>query len=242
MAIQRPIPRETNRLFQQHLGTCRNLGLLLDKFNPWQQQRDGGWKLSFTVEEQRRGQGQRVEKNEGEAKRLWLSDSSTDNRVQLVDRPLAPNSRIDQALLAAHYQRWYSTVQTLGAEHFELTSDARLVVGLGGESTLETALTLHRVHGFPVIPGSALKGLARTVAFFEVAQSLGIHALDAASLQQHQDNEKPTALKKLETLLESDLNDDKSVEPLLAYIQQQKHTLTADAKVRTLSPAAFGKE
>ncbi|MEZ4618469.1 MAG: hypothetical protein R2867_23545 [Caldilineaceae bacterium] len=67
MAIQRPIPRDTNRLFQQHLGTCRNLGLLLDKFNPWQQQRDGGWKLSFTVEEQRRGQGQRAEKNEGEA-------------------------------------------------------------------------------------------------------------------------------------------------------------------------------
>ncbi|MEZ4618468.1 MAG: hypothetical protein R2867_23540 [Caldilineaceae bacterium] len=92
-----------------------------------------------------------------------------------------------------------------------------------------------------MIPGSALKGLALAVAFFEVAQSLALH-LDAASLQQHQDNEKPTALKKLETLLESDLNDDKSVGTLLAYIQQQQHTLTADAKVHTLSPAAFVKE
>ncbi len=36
----------------------------------------------------------------------------------------------------------------------------RLVIGLGCESPLETGLTLHHAYGVPIIPGSALKGLA----------------------------------------------------------------------------------
>jgi CRISPR-associated protein Cmr6 len=36
----------------------------------------------------------------------------------------------------------------------------RLVIGLGSQSPLETGLTLHRTYGVPVIPGSAVKGLA----------------------------------------------------------------------------------
>jgi len=35
-----------------------------------------------------------------------------------------------------------------------------LVIGLGSENVLETGLTLHHTYGTPVIPGSALKGLA----------------------------------------------------------------------------------
>jgi CRISPR-associated protein Cmr6 len=36
----------------------------------------------------------------------------------------------------------------------------RTVIGLGGENVLETGLTLHRTYGTPLIPGTALKGLA----------------------------------------------------------------------------------
>ncbi len=36
----------------------------------------------------------------------------------------------------------------------------RLVIGLGSEGVLETGLTLHHTYGTPIIPGSALKGLA----------------------------------------------------------------------------------
>lgn len=46
----------------------------------------------------------------------------------------------------------------------------RLCVGLGGESVLETAITLHRTYGVPYIPGSALKGLAAHYA----RQRLGV--------------------------------------------------------------------
>lgn len=45
-----------------------------------------------------------------------------------------------------------------------LRADSRVIVGLGTESVLETSIRLHRVYGFPIIPGSALKGLARAYA------------------------------------------------------------------------------
>lgn len=47
---------------------------------------------------------------------------------------------------------------------FSLGAASRVVVGLGAESVLETSICLHRIYGFPIIPGSALKGLARAYA------------------------------------------------------------------------------
>lgn len=39
-------------------------------------------------------------------------------------------------------------------------TSGRMVIGLGGENVLETGLTLQHTYGTPLIPGSALKGLA----------------------------------------------------------------------------------
>ena len=36
----------------------------------------------------------------------------------------------------------------------------RMIVGLGADNLLETGITLHHTYGVPVVPGSALKGLA----------------------------------------------------------------------------------
>lgn len=36
----------------------------------------------------------------------------------------------------------------------------RLIIGIGNENVLETGLTLHHTYGTPIIPGTALKGLA----------------------------------------------------------------------------------
>jgi CRISPR-associated protein Cmr6 len=41
-----------------------------------------------------------------------------------------------------------------------LSTASRLIVGLGSENILETGLQLHHTYGVPIIPGSALKGLA----------------------------------------------------------------------------------
>ncbi len=42
----------------------------------------------------------------------------------------------------------------------ELGTAGRLIVGLGSENVLETGIRLHHTYGVPLIPGSALKGLA----------------------------------------------------------------------------------
>lgn len=44
------------------------------------------------------------------------------------------------------------------------SAKSRLAIGLGGESVLETSITLHRAWGVPYLPGSALKGLAARAA------------------------------------------------------------------------------
>lgn len=56
----------------------------------------------------------------------------------------------------------------LAKEHlvksFTATTRSRLVVGLGRKGTYEVGLSFHRIYGVPYIPGSALKGIARSYA------------------------------------------------------------------------------
>lgn len=60
------------------------------------------------------------------------------------------------------YCRWEkSLAQVPHTRTAVVHAHSGLLVGLGAESVLETALTLHHVYGTPLIPGSALKGLAR---------------------------------------------------------------------------------
>jgi CRISPR-associated protein Cmr6 len=63
------------------------------------------------------------------------------------------------------YLRWQAALeQGAGIVTKAATVLGRLSVGLGGESVLETAITLHHTYGVPYIPGSALKGLAANYA------------------------------------------------------------------------------
>jgi CRISPR type III-B/RAMP module RAMP protein Cmr6 len=65
--------------------------------------------------------------------------------------------------------RWEAMLQAYRNSEWEvrplvLRAASRVIVGLGAESVLETSIRLHRIYGFPIIPGSALKGLARAYA------------------------------------------------------------------------------
>ena len=42
-----------------------------------------------------------------------------------------------------------------------VSTDWRLIVGLGNESVYETSMTLHHIYGIPYIPGQAVKGVVR---------------------------------------------------------------------------------
>ncbi len=97
-----------------------------------------------------------VDRSEG--KSIWFKRFKSDNHI---DTHLAENV----------YKRWQSAVTAMQAQHFTATTDWRMVVGLGGETVLETDLTLHHLYGIPFIPGSALKGLTRAYVTGEIYKS-----------------------------------------------------------------------
>ncbi|HEY1353987.1 MAG TPA: type III-B CRISPR module RAMP protein Cmr6 [Ktedonobacteraceae bacterium] len=82
---------------------------------------------------------------------------------------LLQGNHLDPALARAAYARWSALLQARGALTFQAALAWRMVVGLGKESVLETALTLHHLYGLPCIPGSALKGLTRAYVSGEIA-------------------------------------------------------------------------
>src|SRR5437588_6769858 len=89
-------------------------------------------------------------------------------------REIATGNYIDAELTESAYRRWLNMTTAVGALHFSAVTDWRMVVGLGGETVLETDLTLHHLYGIPYIPGSALKGLTRAYVTGEVFPSKDI--------------------------------------------------------------------
>mgnify|MGYP001114356633 CR=1 FL=1 len=66
------------------------------------------------------------------------------------------------AIYTGAYEEWKTTLENLpGVCLREFETRGRVIVGLGAESVRETGITLLRLYGVPVLPGSALKGLAR---------------------------------------------------------------------------------
>lgn len=68
-------------------------------------------------------------------------------------------------LYQSAFKRWKAaTDDGMRFTAFEAALLGRLYIGVARESALETGLTVHHAYGMPLIPGSALKGLARAVA------------------------------------------------------------------------------
>lgn len=151
------------QFIQHHTEQCRNLGLLLDRYAPWQMDQRGHWDLTMRVRERRRGKETITPKRGGEAKGLWLSTSGLKGTE--VDAPLRPNDQLDDKTLKAFAGRYATTLTAYPyRDFFQACPEWRFVVGLGGASVLETNMTLHHLYGIPIIPGSALKGVARAYA------------------------------------------------------------------------------
>lgn len=70
----------------------------------------------------------------------------------------------EPAVYKDFFNRWQSELEKAGAVLREAQVIGRLAAGLGGETVIETGLTLHRTYGVPYIPGSSLKGAARAYA------------------------------------------------------------------------------
>lgn len=64
-----------------------------------------------------------------------------------------------RALYKSAFDRWSAALPTKPAP-VDLQAASRLIIGLGSENVLETGIRLHHNFGMPIMPGSALKGLA----------------------------------------------------------------------------------
>jgi len=60
------------------------------------------------------------------------------------------------------YERWNERIAKLPGATLAatFTVDGRMIVGIGAENILESSIAMNRLWGMPLIPGSALKGLA----------------------------------------------------------------------------------
>jgi CRISPR-associated protein Cmr6 len=94
----------------------------------------------------------------------WKTTLDADKRER---RPVDGRRRLqldDPQLVRHHTARWQKMLEQVGVtEELQFTAapEWRVIVGLGAESVLETSIRLHRIYGFPIIPGSALKGMTR---------------------------------------------------------------------------------
>lgn len=141
-----PLPQDTRDLVGAHASKCLNYGLCLERFL---QCDSHSWELTKRAKER---QGVRTF-NQGD-----LQCIVKNHKVRW------------EAMLNDYRQRGFTI------NSFPMCADSRVIVGLGAESVLETSVRLHRVYGFPIIPASALKGLARSYA----------------ELMEHKDESDPT--------------------------------------------------
>ncbi len=100
---------------------------------------------------------------------LWLDKFLADQSKTNKDARRTHIAEVARILVPAAYDTFYRHWQQVLAApqpngYSCATRDAevtgRMVVGLGTESVLETAIALQRTYGVPYVPGSALKGLA----------------------------------------------------------------------------------
>lgn len=75
-------------------------------------------------------------------------------------------------LLQALHRRQLALLKSAGAVAYLAGPQVRCIVGLGNKGAREVGIRLHHLYGCPIIPGSALKGLARAralTAIFDTA-------------------------------------------------------------------------
>jgi CRISPR-associated protein Cmr6 len=151
-----PLPHDTAEILRARIGNNRNLGLALDKYLQIQNE-VGGQVLGDTW-------GNEWKLTDETKKRRNIPSLNNPPMPALISRVRQRH----QSLLSDFQQREFTMKQ------FEATPDYRFVVGFGAEHVLETNICLHRIYGFPIVPGSALKGLTRARAFWHLAEQLEV--------------------------------------------------------------------
>lgn len=123
-----------------------NLSLLLNKFPYWFINKGGEYSLAAEFKKIREGKSPQ-RNTHAYGKELLMA-------VARLSKAVPP--QYDQS-----FQRHYASPSGDALCH-DLTTITRLLIGHSGSaSVLEVGVTLHPYYGFPVIPGSAVKGVTR---------------------------------------------------------------------------------
>jgi CRISPR-associated protein Cmr6 len=93
----------------------------------------------------------------------YIGNIESDADRQRLSQEITTTIR-EPDLYRSFFERWKETLRLMDAMTRVATVRTRMIIGLGAESVLETAITLHRTYGVPYIPGSALKGLTAAYA------------------------------------------------------------------------------
>lgn len=144
MDLKYPIPHASAEAFKSFLTktTPANAGLIFDRFAP------------DTQEEEKGGGREDPPKKKGLA--------------QVRD---IANKRADKELLQKWNIRWQETVKKDSAVLFSKPTNWRFITGLGRKGPFEVGFTFNR-YGFPYLPGSSVKGIARAQAFYDIAEAI----------------------------------------------------------------------
>lgn len=151
------IPRETARLLQSdvNMSKCQNMNLILARYVPHE-----------------------VIRNDSVGRDKWR-----DKWLKDTCRRFQSNQRSEWRQIAeASFLRWQALTNDSSIVRFEGQLEDNMMVGLGGESVLETSLSLGHVDGLPFIPGTALKGISRAYALFVIAAKLAVPVLTGDAL------------------------------------------------------------
>jgi CRISPR-associated protein Cmr6 len=257
------LPYDAYQSVVKNVSTCKNLGLILDKYQPWGDcsfdNGDRNWALNFQYRDSRRNrqgnQNQEHFVDSSEAKGYWINPSPRFPPAH-PEKQLRPNAHFDEKLHAKFIEKY---LDNMPRKPLRLITQSRLIVGNGTKGTLEMGITLHRIFGIPYIPGSALKGLARSFALNQIAEKFGIPYLSGKTLleikQQKEKGESPPPppLKILDALLELPLNKNlptKQYQEQLSAInkffenqlKQSPYFVVSKSKIDNLSVEAFLKD
>lgn len=148
-----------------------NVGLLFERFTQFQQD----WELKE------------------------IGKRKPSSKQHLLNELVKVTGQADDKEREAFAHRWQKMVSP--AEAWQMTPTWRFVTGMGNKTALEVGFTFHRVYGFPYIPSSSLKGLARSVALLEIAQQAGKEMVGLQEALADLQAKKATSMQKLETAL-----------------------------------------
>jgi CRISPR-associated protein Cmr6 len=119
-------------------------------------------------------------------------------------------SKGDEQLLNEFNARWQLDAQAISALVFTLKTDWRFITGLGRKGPLEAGFTFNR-YGFPILPGSSVKGIARAWAFYQLAELLKAslehipnHSDSEDEPDDRKDLDKASPLNRLERIVSKD--------------------------------------